>query len=56
MANHIETAIQNVRNIPKIHPMEEYTVIPFYTDRDGLWYLYTLFHLEAIAKVWLLNN
>lgn len=56
MANRIETAIQNVHNIPKIHPVEERPAIPLYADRDGLWYLYTLFHLEAIAKIWLLNN
>ena len=56
MANCIETAIQNVRDIPRIHPVEECPAIPLYTDKDGLQYLYTLFHLEAIAKIWLLNN
>lgn len=56
MANRIETAIKNVRDIPKIHPVDEYPAIPLYADRDGLWYLYTLFHLEVIAKIWLPNN
>ena len=56
MANRIETAIHNVRDIPKIRPAEEYPAIPLYTDGDGVWDLYTLFHLEAIAKIWLLNN
>lgn len=51
MANRIETAIQNVRDIPKIHPAEEYPAIPLYADRDGLWYLYTIWHMEQAAKI-----
>ena len=51
MANRIETAIQNVRDIPKIHPVEERPTIPLYADRDGLWYLYTIWHMERTAKI-----
>lgn len=50
MANRIETAIKNVRDIPKIHPVDEYPAIPLYADRDGLWYLYTLFIQKSLQK------
>lgn len=51
MANRIETAIKNVQNIPQIHPVDEYPTIPLYSDRDGLWYLYTIWHIEQATKI-----
>lgn len=49
--NRIEQAIKNTREIPHIYAIDGYPLIPFYSDKDGMWYLYTLYHLEQIANL-----
>lgn len=48
--NRLEAALQNVRQIPEIKPIDKYPRIPFYADKDGCWYLYTIYHLEQIIE------
>ena len=36
---------------PKIQKEDPYPVIPLYVDKDGLWYYYTIWHLELLTKI-----
>lgn len=42
---------KNMQNIPQIRPVDPYPIIPFYADNDGLWYYYTIWHLEQITRL-----
>lgn len=35
---------------PKIQKEDPYPVIPLYADKDGLWYFYTIWHLEQLMR------
>ena len=43
--------IKNMQNIPQIRPVDPYPISPLYADNDGLWYYYTIWHLEQIARL-----
>ena len=43
--------IKNMQNIPQIRPVDPYPIIPLYADKDGLWYYYTIQHLEQLTKI-----
>lgn len=47
----IEQAIKNVQSIPQIKPVDPYPIIPLYADKDGLWYFYTIWHIERAVKI-----
>ena len=47
----LEVALQNMQNYPKVVPMSGYPVIPLYADKDGMWYLYTIWHIEQAIKI-----
>ena len=40
-----------IKDIPQIRPVDPYPIIPLYADNDGLWYYYTIWHLEQIARL-----
>ena len=48
MGSRITKAILNIRDIPHIKPVDPYPIIPLYADKDGLWYFYTIWHLEQL--------
>ena len=43
--------IKNMQNISQIRPVDQYPIIPLYADNDGLWYYYTIWHLEQLTKI-----
>lgn len=43
--------IKNMQNIPQIRSVDPYPIIPLYADKDGLWYYYTIWHLEQLTKI-----
>ena len=45
-----EQTIKNVYSIPQIKPVDSYPIIPLYADKDGLWYYYTIWHLEQMMR------
>ena len=47
----IEQAIKNVQSIPQIKPVDPYPPLVLYADKDGLWYFYTIYHLEQLTKL-----
>lgn len=49
--NRIEQAFKNIQDIPQIKPLDPYFVIPLYADKDGMWYLYTIWHMERAFKI-----
>lgn len=42
----VQQAIENMQDIPQIKPVDPYPPLILYADRDGLQYLYTIWHLE----------
>ena len=50
-ANRVQEAIKNIQDIPQIKPIDLYPIIPLYADKDGMWYLYTIWHIERTAKI-----
>ena len=42
---------KNMQNIPQIRAVDPYPIIPLYADKDGLWYYYTIWHLEQLTKI-----
>ena len=44
-------AIKNIQDIPQIRPVAPYRINRDYPDNDGLWYYYTIWHLEQIARL-----
>ena len=47
----IEQAIKNVQSIPQTKSVDPYPIIPLYADKDRMWYLYTIWHMEQAAKI-----
>jgi len=47
----VQQAIENIQNIPQVKPANLYPIIPLYADKDGLWYFYTIWHLEQLTKI-----
>lgn len=43
--------INNMQNIHQIRSADPYPIIPLYADNDGLWYYYTIWHLEQLTKI-----
>ena len=48
--NRIEQSFKNIQDILQIKPVDPYPIIPLYADKDGLWYFYTIWHLEQLTK------
>ena len=40
-----------LHKFPKVQKENPYPVIPLYADKDGLWYFYTIWHLEQLTKI-----
>jgi hypothetical protein len=51
MSHRVLQAIKNTQDIPQIKPVDPYPIIPLYADKDGLWYFYTIWHLEQLTKI-----
>ena len=51
MGSRVTKAILNIRDIPQIKPEDPYPPLVLYTDKDGLWYFYTIWHLEQLTKI-----
>lgn len=49
--NRIEQAIQNTKQYAIIKNIPSNPIIPLYADNDGLWYFYTIWHLEQLTKL-----
>lgn len=47
----IQQAKKNIQDIPHVKPVDSYPIIPLYADKDGLWYFYTIWHLEQITRL-----
>lgn len=50
MGSKITKAILNIRDIPQIKSVDPYPPLILYADKDGLWYFYTIWHLEQLTK------
>ena len=46
----VQQAIENIQNIPQVKPVNPYPIIPLIADKDGMWYLYTIWYMEQAAK------
>lgn len=51
VSSRILKAKENIQNIPQIKPVDPYPIIPLYADKDGMWYFYTIWHLEQLTKL-----
>lgn len=51
MSHRVLQAIKNMQDIPQIKPIDPYPIIPLYADKDGMWYLYTIWHMERAFKI-----
>lgn len=40
-----------IYNIPKVVVESPFPIIPLIADKDGKWYLYTIWHMERAAKI-----
>ena len=49
--NRIEQAFKNIQDIPQIKSLDLNFIVPLYTDKDGMWYLYTIWHIEQAIKI-----
>ena len=49
--NRIEQAFKNIQDIPKIKSLDPNFIVPLYADKDGMWYLYTIWHIEQAIKI-----
>ena len=47
----IQQSIENIQKVPQVKPIDPYPIIPLYADGDGLWYYYTIWHLEQLTKI-----
>ena len=47
----VQQSIENIQNILQVKPTNLYPIIPLYADKDGLWYFYTIWHLEQLTKI-----
>lgn len=47
----VQQSIENIQNIPQVKPVNSYPIIPLIADKDGMWYLYTIWHLEQIMRL-----
>ena len=51
LENKIGEAKENIKDIPQIKPVDPYPPLVLYADKDGLWYFYTIWHLEQLTKI-----
>ena len=40
-----------IYDIPKVIAESPFPVVPLIADKDGMWYLYTIWHLEQLTKI-----
>ena len=40
-----------IYDIPKVIAESPFPVIPLIADKDGMWYLYTIWHMERAVKI-----
>ena len=40
-----------IYDIPKVIAESPFPIIPLIADKDGMWYLYTIWHIERAAKI-----
>ena len=40
-----------IHDIPKVIAESPFPVIPLIADKDGMWYLYTIWHIERAVKI-----
>ena len=38
-------------DIPKVIAESPFPIIPLIADKDGMWYLYTIWHIERAVKI-----
>jgi len=48
VSSRILKAKENIQNIPHVKPVDPYPPLVLYADKDGLWYFYTIWHLEQL--------
>ena len=51
VSSRILKAKENIKDIPQIKPVDPYPPLVLYADKDGLWYFYTIWHLEQLTKI-----
>ena len=47
----VQQAKENIKDIPQIKSVDPYPPLVLYADKDGLWYFYTIWHLEQLTKI-----
>lgn len=40
-----------IYDIPKVITESPFPIIPLIADKDGMWYLYTIWHMERAVKI-----
>lgn len=40
-----------IYDIPKVIAESPFPAIPLIADKDGMWYLYTIWHIERAVKI-----
>ena len=51
VSSRILKAKENTQNVPQIKPVDPYPPLVLYADKDGLWYFYTIWHLEQLTRL-----